>query len=427
MEIRELIVVGGGAAGIMAAISAARQGVKVTLVEKMERLGRKIRITGKGRCNITNTKPWREFSSHIHPNSNFFKHPFYSFSNTDTITLFNDIGLKTIVERGERVFPASGLASDVVQFLSGELSRLNVEVMLNSKVTDIISESESIKEVQIEDRVTGTKSVLRVSALILATGGLSYPLTGSDGDGHKIAQNLGHKVVDCHPSLTALMPADYNRVLEGLMLKNVEISLWAGKDLVQKEMGDLDFTNNGIEGSIGYKISRKAVKYLINGNRCSITLDLKPAVNPDLLKNRIKREIEKDSIKSIRLLLKKLLPSQVIEPFLSYLNLKDYSLKSSPDDTINKIVESLKCWKMEIVSFTSYERAVITAGGLSLDEIISKSMKSRLISNLFFAGEIIDLDGDTGGYNLQIAFSTGFTAGREAAAYIIRSREIVIE
>jgi predicted Rossmann fold flavoprotein len=424
MERREIIVIGGGAAGIMASISAARSGAKVTLVEKMERLGRKLRITGKGRCNITNTKPWREFSTHIHPKNNFFKHSFYSFSNTDTISLFDSIGLTTIVERGDRVFPASGLASDVVTSLQEELSRLNVEVLLNSMVIDIVTESESVSEVLIEDRLSGVRRGFKPEAVIIATGGLSYPLTGSDGDGHRIAQRLGHKIVECHPSLTALMPENYNTALEGLQLKNTEISLWVGKDLIQQEMGDLDFTNNGIEGSIGYKISRKAVKCLINGNRCSVSLDLKPAVDPYLLKERIKREVQQLNVKSLRYLLKKLLPSQAVEPFFSSLNLKNDSLKLSQDETIDILVTSLKCWKMEIVSFTSYERAVITAGGISLDEIVSKNMKSRMLSNLFFAGEIIDLDGDTGGYNLQIAFSTGYTAGREAASLILKKTEL---
>ncbi|PKO98248.1 MAG: aminoacetone oxidase family FAD-binding enzyme [Bacteroidetes bacterium HGW-Bacteroidetes-8] len=416
MKSRDVIVVGGGAAGMLAAISAAKSGAGVTLLEKMERLGRKLRITGKGRCNITNTKPWQEFSMHIHPKSNFFKHSFYNFSNEDTITFFESIGLKTVLERGERIFPSSGLASDVVNALTAEMERVGVEIILNTRVTDLTVAGQKVTEVVTINTKSNIETKYCATTVVMATGGLSYPLTGSDGDGYVIAKNLGHKIEECFPSLTALMPKDYSKELEGLQLKNVEIALFIAGDEVQREMGELDFTNNGIEGSIGYKISRKAVKALINGNRCLVYLDLKPALTKDVLIERMRRELDLLHNPSINQLMRKLLPYELISSFLSFVNLPADPLKAPKREvTIKAIAASLKAWKMDIVTFTSYERAVITAGGVSLDEVIAKNMRSRLYDNLFFAGEIIDLDGDTGGYNLQIAFSTGYMAGLEAA------------
>src|SRR3989339_355765 len=413
MELREVIVIGAGAAGMMAAITAAREGSKVTLIEKMEKAGRKIRITGKGRCNITNTKPWQEFSTHLHPNSRFLKHAFYSFDNTETVKFFVEIGLKTVIERGDRVFPLSGNASDVVDTLVNEINKLNIKVLYNTSVKDFFISEGKINSISA---VSNSKTLrLIADAYIIASGGLSYPLTGSTGDGYTFAEKCGHKVTECFPSLTALMPVGYCNELIGLQLKNCEITLISGKDIVQKEMGDLDFTNNGIEGSIGYKISRKAVKTLISGGRCSVSIVLKPAIDIETLKKRVEKEILELKGPFTSLLLQKLLPSQAIRPFMEMNNLSSDINKLLRSLDILGLAEILKNWKMDIYSFTSYERAVITAGGVSLDEIISKNMKSRLVQNLWFAGEVIDLDGDTGGYNLQIAFSTGFLAGKSAA------------
>jgi hypothetical protein len=414
MEHREVIVIGAGAAGMMAAITAARGGAKVTLIEKMEKAGRKIRITGKGRCNITNTKSWQEFSTHLHPNSRFLKHAFYSFDNTETVKFFEEIGLKTVIERGDRVFPLSGIASDVVDSLVNEINKLNIKVLYNTNVKDIDLTEGNIRSITAISN--GKRISLMADAFIIASGGLSYPLTGSTGDGYKFAEKCGHKITECFPSLTALMPVGYSSELIGLQLKNCEITLIAGKDMVQKEMGDLDFTNNGIEGSIGYKISRKAVKTLISGGKCSVSIDLKPAIDIETLKKRIEKEITELRGPFTSLLLQKLLPSQAIRPFMEMNNLSSDINKLLRSLDISGLAEILKNWQMDIDSFTSYERAVITAGGVSLDEIISKNMKSRLVQNLWFAGEVIDLDGDTGGYNLQIAFSTGFLAGKSATA-----------
>jgi predicted Rossmann fold flavoprotein len=415
MKKRELIIIGAGAAGMMAAAAAAKNGVSVLILEKMERAGRKIRITGKGRCNITNTKDWNEFSTHIHPNSSFFKHSFFSFSNKETIAFFESIGLKCTIERGDRVYPESQLATDVVDKLAGHLKSAGVEIRYNSIVRDIVYEEGHIKQVVYEN---GGRLVKEdAEAVIIATGGLSYPSTGSDGDGYKFADKLGISLKDCHPSLTALKPDFDYSPLKWLILKNVGLSLFVGKDMVQHEMGELEFTDNGLEGSIGYKVSRRAVRALINGEKVSLVLDLKPAVEKASLSSRLLKDMETD--KNIRRLLRHYMPEQLIETFISAIPGKLSSL-TTPDVRIaDEIASLMKEWKMVIKDYTSYERAVITTGGISLDEIVAKKMVSRKYPNLFFAGEVIDLDGDTGGYNLQIAFSTGYTAGREAA-YLIR-------
>lgn len=420
MENRELVVIGAGAAGMLAALSAAEEGVSVLLLEKMEKAGRKIRITGKGRCNITNTKNWDEFSKHIYPKNSFFKSAFYNLTNSKTITLFEEIGLETIIERGDRVYPKSGQAKDVVDSLVNRLNELGVEVRYNARVTDIKSIDGSVSELVWDEN--GTRKSVSPKAVIVATGGLSYPTTGSDGDGYKFAGNLGHNIVPCFPSLTALMPKGYDSSLESLVLKNVTLKLNIGKDAVQEEFGDIEFTSNGLEGPLGLRVSRKAVKALLNGEKVFIAIDLKPALSEVQLINRINREFDANGKIRITDLLPRLLPKQLIEPFMKQNKLLSGKILSSQlPGEIYPIIDSLKNWKLEIESFTSFERCVITAGGVSINDIVSKNMSSRIIKNLYFAGEVIDIDGDTGGYNLQIAFSTGYLAGKSASHFILKS------
>ncbi|MCK9305463.1 MAG: aminoacetone oxidase family FAD-binding enzyme, partial [Bacteroidales bacterium] len=256
-------------------------------------------------------------------------------------------------------------------------------------------------------------------SLIIATGGLSYPLTGSEGDGYAFAKSLGHTVKELFPSLTALVPKNYDSRLSGLLLKNVAVTLLvAGKEL-QYENGEVEFTSAGIEGALGFRVSRKAVRAMINGEKVSLVLDLKPALTENQIVKRAEREYAAGNCKNIRELLALLLPSDLVKSFEEYAGLKS---AASPKDQeqIKRMATMLKCWKFDIEGYVSWERAVITAGGVSSDGIIAKNMRSKLYKNLFFAGEVLDLDGDTGGYNLQIAFSTGYLAGREAA-YLIKS------
>lgn len=407
-----VIVIGGGPAGMMAAIKAAECGAEVTLLEKNSRCGKKILVTGKGRCNITNTKPWGEFSTHIHPIDRFVKPAFFNFSNIDTIEFFESIGLPTTVEQGDRVFPKSMRAIDVANILQEQLIKSGVKLLLNAEVSDIsvIGDNLKITYLSLEGMVNA--KTLIADNVIIATGGLSYPVTGSTGDGYKFAESLNHRIIPQFPSLTALMPVNYDRSLESIELKNVGLTLFVNKDLIQMDQGDLSFTNNGIEGSLGYRVSRRAVKAMINGQKVELMIDLKPALSLDKLKARIERELasmslSRDAVTPVKMkeLLRKFMPAELISPFL----------KSNQDLSISNLSDKLKDWRFKISSYTGYERAVVTAGGVSTEDIVAKTMRSKINPHVFFAGEVMDVDCDTGGYNLQIAFSTGALAGISAA------------
>lgn len=391
---KNIVVIGGGPAGMMAAIkaaetirSAAQQAAsaipQVNLYDKNDRLGRKIYLTGKGRCNITNMRPWQEFAPHIHPNQEFLKHAFRAFSNEDVRNFFEQLGVPTTVEQGQRLFPVSMRAADVAQAMERRVHELGVKVAAQPV--------ESIRE------------LLKSNIVILATGGKSYPVTGSTGDGYGMAAEVGHTVSRTFPSLTALMPSGYNRRLEGLELKNVALHLYVDRTLVQSEEGEMSFTDDGIEGALGYRVSRRAVWALVNGQRVELSLDLKPGLSLEKLNARILREAGDGHLN--RYILRGLMPEQLIEPFK----------KANPDLNVSNLASRLKEWRFRIETWKGYERAVVTAGGVSLKEIVPKTMASRIVEGLFFAGEVMDIDGDTGGYNLQIAFSTGALAGISAA------------
>ena len=417
----QLTVIGGGAAGMFAAAIAAEAGLKVILLEKNARCGRKIALTGKGRCNLTNTKPWEEFATHIYPKNIFLKNAFYAMSNIKVMGFFERIGLPLTVERGDRVFPQSMRAQDVTDALLAYLKTLGVKVITEAEV-DSISKTEGELEGTSLFSVVDKKGRSYASqSVIIATGGLSYPVTGSTGDGYRFAREFGHKVTGCFPSLTAVVPTSYSQQYHGISLKNVELTLFVNGDEVMSQFGDLDFTNGGIEGPIGFKISRKAVYNLINGQKVSVKLDLKPAVTLEQLAGRIKREIDQmapalksrlntEGVKAISsILLPKLMPKALIAPFVAANN----------GITVATLPQKLKNWSFPISSYVGYERCVVTAGGVSLSEISQKTMESKLHKGLYFAGEVIDLDGDTGGYNLQIAFSTAALAAVSAAKAIL--------
>ncbi len=426
-ELVDIVVIGGGAAGMMAAIKAAEMGCSVTLIEKNNICGKKILLTGKGRCNLTNTKKWSEFSSHIHPVASFFKSSFFHFDNISTIEFFNSIGLQTTVEQGERVFPASMHAADVPKVLVDRMNTLNINILYNSEVLSVSVADEIFKCVYArsfrnDNNVASIDSeILCSKAMIIATGGLSYPSTGSTGDGYEFARKLSHSIVNTFPSLTALIPDNYNPHLYNINLNNVGLNLFVDRDLIQMELGDVNFTSNGIEGSLGYRVSRKAIKAMINGQKVELVLDLKPALSMKILTERINRDLAQlktdvsrtPSIGTLRTILRGLMPVDLILPFMEY----------NKDLNFGNMAYKLKEWRFKIKSYIGYERAVITAGGISRSDIIAKNMKSRHIPNLYFAGEVIDLDGDTGGYNLQIAFSTGALAGASAAQQILKSNK----
>jgi predicted flavoprotein YhiN len=435
----DIIIIGGGAAGLMAAAGAAetfnrngKQG-KVIVLEKMPRPGRKIMITGKGRCNFTNVKPWNEFSSHVHPKPNFLKPSFYNLTSEKMMDFLQEQGMDAVVERGDRAFPSSHLASDVVDTLVKAAETEGAQVICSKEVTGI----ENIDGFKI---TCADNSAYTCSRLIICTGGLSYPKTGSTGDGYVWAEELGHKLRPLFPSLTAIVPKGYKddtlkesdksikghidratplteigKELCGNQLKNVGLTLYIDGNTSQDEFGDLDFTDGGLEGPIGFKISRKCVNALVNGSKVSVSIDLKPAVDIEDLTVRINtlwNEVSKDRKTAnkqykerFRVLLTKLLPMSLIPGFV----------RLNPNVDHKTLAKALKNWKMEISGFVGYERCVITAGGISQEEVSPKTLESKLIPGLYFAGEVLDLDADTGGYNLQIAFSTGYLAGISAA------------
>lgn len=427
----DIIIIGGGAAGLMAAAGAGNilGGTgRVIVLEKMARPGRKIMITGKGRCNFTNVKPWNEFSVHIYPKPNFLKPSFYNLNPEKMIEFLEENGMEAVIERGDRAFPTSHLASDVVDALLGAAQGNGAEVLCNKEVTSIVHE-EGIYSVRCSD-----SSAYTAGKLIIATGGLSYPKTGSTGDGYDWAKTLGHTVKPLFPSLTAIVPKGYKTTTQekghidrstplseigealcGNQLKNVGLNIHIDGNLAASEFGDLDFTDGGIEGPIGFKVSRKCVNSIINGSRIRAEIDLKPAVELEDLTVRINtlwNEISKDKRSAnklykdrFKILLTKVLPMSVIPAFT----------RTSPDIDHKTLPKALKAWKMEIVGYVGYERCVVTAGGVSLDEVTAKTLESKLIPGLYFAGEVLDLDADTGGYNLQTAFSTGYLAGISAA------------
>ncbi len=442
----DIIIIGGGAAGLMAAAGAAGTGKagKVVVLEKMARPGRKIMITGKGRCNFTNVKPWNDFQQHIHPKPNFLKPSFYNLTSEKMLDFLQFNGLSCMVERGDRAFPESHLASDVVDTLVKAAERAGAEILCGKEVKEVIYVAPDAKEGTQDDsnrfHVACTDgSTYDCRKLIICTGGLSYPKTGSTGDGYAWAAATGHRIKPLFPSLTAIVPKGYKdttsyngaelkghidrstplseigKILCGNQLKNVGLSLLIDGNEVQNEFGDLDFTDGGLEGPIGFKISRKCVNAVTNGSKAYIVIDLKPAVDQEDLSVRMgvlwnevlkdKRSANKQYKEKFKVLLTKVMPMSLIPAFLKFF----------PNTDHKTLAKALKSWKMEVEGFVGYERCVVTAGGVNTEDVTPKNLESRLVSGLYFAGEILDLDADTGGYNLQCAFSTGYLAGQSAA------------
>lgn len=455
----DIIIIGAGASGLMAAYGAAKTLVEtdtqaqVTILEKMPRPGRKIMITGKGRCNFTNLKGWNDFSTHIQSKSNFVKSAFYNLPSRSVIDFFEGYGMKTVVERGDRAFPASYHASDVVDTLVNACSRYGVKIIPECPATAVRQRVGGGFDIDISDGSTAI-----CSRLIIATGGLSYPTTGSSGDGYRWAEATGHSIKPCFPSLTALVPKGYKvedvishdgkwhidrstplselgHSLCGNQLKNIGLSLMIEGTEAASEFGDVDFTDGGIEGPLGFQVSRKAIKAIINGSKVAIVIDLKHGVPIQELCDRIKElwgEIDKDprskrlrEKEKCRILLGKLMPWELIPAFCfchpEILTLERRS-RTETKVWVNlpSIAKALKEWRFDIAGYVGYERAVVTAGGVSTDDVIAKTMESRIIPGLYFCGEILDIDSDTGGYNLQTAFCTGRLAGESAAKSLVK-------
>ncbi len=493
----DIVVIGGGAAGLMAALGAAEEMAAsgavgtVTVLEKMPKAGRKIMITGKGRCNFTNVKDWGDFSSHIRTDVNFTSPAWHNLTPEAVMEILKKNGLRSVVERGDRAFPESHMAGDVVDTLLRACTLAGVKVVTDCEVKtidktargfslDCVQTSRKQVRIPVADprklrpgKPAPTREELTIepveyncSKLIVATGGLSYPGTGSTGDGYMWAEELGMNVDACFPVLTALVPVGYKEsnplrteikeafrgrtvygktkerkiaplpswypkfekhiervtpmselgeLFNGNNLENVQLSLYVNSDLVQQEFGDIEFTDGGLEGPLGFMVSRKAVKALIDGQKVSVSIDMKPAVELEKLNEDIHAKWEEvihdersqgQSFQRLfRIMLGKLIPWNLTLAFL----------KTNSKVSVDTLAAALKDWKMDIAGFVGFERAVVTAGGISTSEITAKTLESKKHPGLYFAGEVLDMDCDTGGYNMQMAFCTGYLAGQSAA------------
>lgn len=410
----DVIVVGAGAAGMMAAATAAKNGRRVLLMEKMEKAGRKIRISGKGRCNLTNARPPEEFREAIRTNADFFDVAFAEFNNKATIRLFERLGVKLDIERGQRVFPHSGKAWDIANALMDYCVESGVEVMYDTRVSDVLAIDGKVYGVRYFNK-RGFERKEEAPNVIIATGGVSYPATGSTGDGYIFADRLGHTIEAVRPSLTPLRTSHPQRkYLDGLLLKNVAARLYVDNELVREEFGEIGFSERGIEGAIALRMSRDAVDALIDERKVKIVLDMKPALTEEMLTERIRREIaDMQPEEFFAELLRRLVPKQMVIPLAHELDVhsKNY-IRKVTDAEIARLVKVLKGMTFPIVDYAPFEYAVVTAGGVRSDEVNRYTMQSNKVSGLYFAGEVLDIDANTGGYNMQIAFSTGRLAGQ---------------
>ncbi len=406
----KVIVIGGGPAGMMAAITAAKAH-EVVLLESKERLGRKLYITGKGRCNVTNAKDISEFFDYIPGNPAFLYSALYTFTNEDVMSMFNDNGVPLKVERGDRVFPISDKSSDIIGLFQKLLSQENVDVRLNSKVVDII-----ITDTKLQSVILSSGEKVKGDYYIFATGGKSYPLTGSTGDGYKFAKKMGHKIIEPKASLVPIILKDPSiKDLQGLSLKNVRVNLIKNSKVIYSDIGEMLFTHFGASGPIILSASR----HIKENNKYSISINLKPGLTEEELDARIQRDFKEYSNKDYKNSLDDLLPKKLIAYVINRSGI-------SPDKKVHSItkgerlnlVKLLQNLTFHVGGLRPIEEAIVTAGGISVKEINPSTMQSKLLDNVAFCGELIDVDAFTGGYNVQIAISTGYVAGNEIPANI---------
>lgn len=402
---KNVIVIGGGPAGMIAAGTAAKNGGKVTLIEQNNKLGKKLFITGKGRCNVTNDTDPESLINNTPGNPYFLYSAYYTFDSQATMAFFEELGVKLKVERGNRVFPVSDKSSDIVRAMERFLKINNVNIMLNTKVESIIIEDNTVKGVKINGNNIYT------DAVIVATGGLSYPVTGSTGDGFKFAKSCGHKVTKLQPSLVPLKVKEkWCSELMGLSLKNVSMKAFIDNKEVYNDFGEMMFTHFGVTGPIILSASRHILEHL--DKEPKIVIDLKPALNEKELDNRLLRDFNKYINKDFKNALDDILPQKMIPIIIKLSGIDQYKKVNSITKEERKIIlELLKGLTVTVIGTRGFDEAVVTAGGIDVDEIDPSTMASKLNKGLYFAGEVIDVDAFTGGFNLQIAFSTGYLAG----------------
>lgn len=403
-------MIGGGAAGMMAAVAAAGNGAQVLLLEKNEKLGKKLFITGKGRCNITNAADLEDLFSAVVSNPKFLYSSFYSFTNDQVISFFEELGVQTKVERGGRVFPVSDHSSDVIRALEREMDRLGVEIRLRTEVKELIIENSTVKGVLLS---SGKK--MYGDAVIAATGGISYPSTGSTGDGYRFAGQCGHKVTELLPSLVPMEVKEwYARELMGLSLRNIEIRVTDGKKKLYQEFGEMLFTHYGVTGPVILSASSIIGKEL-KEKELTLHIDLKPALTEEQLDKRVLREFEENHNRQFKNAVDSLFPSK-LRPIMVELSgiPEEKKVHEITKEERLHFVRLIKDFTMTLSGLRGYKEAIITKGGVSVKEIDPGTMESKLVKGLYFAGEVLDLDAVTGGYNLQIAWSTGYLAGINA-------------
>lgn len=403
----KVIIAGGGAAGMFAAVTAAAKGHKVHVYEKNEKLGKKLFITGKGRCNLTNACDMEDLFDAVCTNGKFLYSAFYGFTNQDTVDFFEECGLRTKVERGNRVFPQSDHSSDVIAALTKKMKELGVQVHLNTEIREVLS---------AEGRVTGvcTRDGKRESAdaVIIATGGLSYQSTGSTGDGYRFARALGHRVTELSPSLVPFnIKEETAGRLQGLSLRNVRAFVYSGKKCLYEEFGEMMFTHFGVTGPLILTASSRIQKQLKKGE-LRLVIDLKPALSEEQLDKRVLRDFEEAKNKQFRNALGGLFPAKLIPVMVERSQIPpEKRVNEISREERRKLIYEIKNFELTITGLRDYNEAIITKGGVHVKEIHPSTMESKLVSGLYFAGEVLDLDAVTGGFNLQIAWSTAYAAG----------------
>ncbi len=411
MTRRKVIVIGGGAAGLMAAGQAAEAGAETLLLEKMKRPGRKICITGKGRCNITNIAGISDFISHFGKTGNFLRQAFARFFNKELMEFLDELGLKQVKERGGRVFPASGKAPDVLKVLLKWLKQSGVTIKESSPVEELIIEG---------DRITGVVTLGRkipCDAVILATGGASYPVTGSTGDGYRLAGTAGHQIIPIRPALVPLVTAgNIAGRMADLNLRNIKVRMLVNGKKYKEAFGELVFSKFGLTGPVILTLSGYAVDAIQNGNQVTFAIDLKPALDENKLEARLLRDFASRGNDDFASFLRGLMPREMVPICLELTNIPaDRKVHSISTKERRRLRAWLKDFRLEVTGFRPFAEAIVTAGGIDTKEVDPRTMESRLVKGLFLAGELLDIQGDTGGYNLQAAFSTGWLAGRSAA------------
>lgn len=410
-----VIVIGGGPAGMMAAITAAEYGNNVTIIEKNSDFGKKLLITGKGRCNITSSLYMSEFIKNTPGNGQFLYSAFQNYTNTDIIDFLKNQGLEVKEERGNRIFPVTDKSIDVLNCFKSKINELKIKKLFNTRVQKILVQNGEVLGVRTE------KEIIQTDKIILATGGKSYPLTGSTGDGYLIAKNIGHKVTEIRPSLVPLVIYEKNecKEMQGLSLRNVGIKIIdeSKNKLIYEDFGEMIFTHFGISGPTILSGSAHLVRYkeidnLMKEQKIKLQIDLKPALTEEQLDERILRDFKEFKNKQFKHALDKLLPQKMIPIVIKKTKINEEKrVNEITKEERKNLVKVLKKFELTIKDFRPVEEAIITSGGINIKEINPKTMESKLVKGLYFAGEIIDVDSYTGGFNLQIAYSTGYTAG----------------